>query len=165
MIAKFLDSKLVPMLFLVSAVPCQANGTEPACYPDSNAYMVATYGTEFHEDENLRVSKKTFGKTRFSLVEDLTSGTNHSRVLLRSTGEKKVCVVLATPPVAQLEVVKVDSGGVPQEFKAVDQAPPGMAGTEIRYRLAGDMTYQATCTSVIWRGNKAIRKPIACVAP
>jgi len=165
MIAKFLDSKLFPVLCLVAAVPCQANALEPACYPDSNAYMVATYGTEFHEDENLRVSKKTYGKTKFSLVEDLTPGTNHSRILLRSAGDKKVCVVLATPPVAQLEVVRVNSVGVPEEFKAADQAPPGMVGTEIKYRLADDMTYRATCSSVKWQGKNAIRKPVACVEP
>jgi len=165
MIARFLDSKLFPMLCLVAAVPYQAHATEPACYPDSDAYMVATYGKEFLDDENLRVSKTTFGKVKFSLVEDLTSGTNYSRVLLRAIGEKKVCVVLATPPVAQLEVIKVNSTGVPEEFRAADQAPPGMASTEIKYRLAADMTYRATCTSVKWRGKTAIRKPVACVAP
>lgn len=164
MIAKYLESTLLPILCFVAAVPCHANAMTSACFSDPEAYMVATYGAEFKDDENLRLTEKTFGKTRFSLVEDLTSETNHSRVLLREAGSQKVCVVLTTPPVAQLDVVKVNAAGVPEEFKAVEQAPPGKAGTEISYRLTGDMTYRAACTSVKWQGHRVIRKPAACAA-
>lgn len=146
--------------------PCRADAMAPICFSDPDAYMVATYGAQFKDDDNLRVTEKIFGKIRFTLVEDRTSGTNHSRILLRASSNKKVCVVLETPPVAQLDVVEVNAAGVPEEFKAAEQAPPGMPGTEINYRLASDTTYRAvTCTAVKWHRKKVIRTPISCAAP
>lgn len=160
---RFLDSAGPALLLLLAAAPGAARGAAPPCYADVDAYMVATYGEPFHADDNLHVSGKTYGKTRFSLVEDVTSGSNHARVLLRARGNKEVCVVLATPPVVQLDVVKLDAAGIPVEFRAANQAPPGSAGTEISYRLAGDMFYvAAACTSVTWQGRRATRKAVAC---
>jgi hypothetical protein len=154
------------MLVLMALVPCTADALAPTCFSDPNAYMVATYGAEFKDDDNLRVTERMFGKIRFTLVEDRTSGTNHSRVLLRASSDEQMCVVLETPPVAQLDVVKVNAAGVPEEFNAAEQAPPGMPGTEICYRLASDTTYRAvTCTAVKWQGKKVIRTPISCAAP
>lgn len=112
-----------------------------ACFADATAYMMASFGAAYRDDENLRVSEKVFGKTSFTLVEDMSSGTNHARVLLRPDAARRLCVVLATPPVAQLDAVKVDAAGVPLEFRAVEQAPPGSKGRVIVYRLTGAMGY------------------------
>lgn len=150
----------------MAVLPCRADAQAPACFSDLNAYMVATYGAEFKDDDNLRMTERIFGKTRFSIVEDRTSGTNYARVLLRARSSKNVCVVLQTPPVAQLDVVKVNAAGVPEEFTTADQAPPGMPGTEMRYRLTSDRTYRVVaCTAVKWQGKQVIRKQIACAAP
>ncbi len=63
-----------------------------------------------------------------------------------------------------LDVVKVNGASVPEEFKAIDHAPPGMAATDISNRMTADMRYATTsCTSVTWRGRTAIRQPVACI--
>lgn len=147
-----------------AVVPAQAPA--PACFADANAYMVATFGENYRDDENLHLTEKTYGKTKFSLAEDATSGTNHSRVLLRELQPKKVCVVLITPPVAQLDVGKVNTAGVPEEFKASDQAAPGLPENEIIYRLTPQMGYIASaCSTVTYKGTLATKKTIKCVAP
>jgi len=127
--------------------------------------MIATYGPAFHDDENLVTQEQIFGKIKFTLVLDLTSGTNVSHTLLRANARKELCVVLTTPPAAQLELVKVNAAGVPEEFKSVDQAPPGMPVNEIFYRLAGNMRYTtAMCSHLTWNGRKFVRKRVACDA-
>jgi len=127
--------------------------------------MVATYGPAFHDDENLVVQEKMFGKIRFTLVRDLTSGTNVSHNLLRADARNDMCVVLTTPPAVQLELVKVDAAGVPEEFRSVDQGAPGMPVNEIFYRLAGTMHYAtAVCNHLTWNGRRFARRRTACGA-
>jgi hypothetical protein len=147
-----------------AVVPAQAPA--PTCFSDANAYMVATFGDNYRDDENLKLTEKTYGTTKFSLAEDATSGTNHARVLLRELQPKKVCVVLSTPPVAQLDVSKVNTSGVPEEFTATDQAPPGLPENEITYRITPQMNYvAAACSTVTHKGKVATKKMIKCAAP
>jgi hypothetical protein len=85
--------------------------------------------------------------------------------LLRANAQKEMCVVLTTPPAVQLDLVKVNAAGVPQEFKSTDQAPPGMPVNEIFYRLAGNMHYTtAVCNHLTWHGQRFVRKRVVCGA-
>jgi len=128
--------------------------------------MVATYGPAFRDDENLLAQQKIFGKITFTLVLDLTSGTNVSQALFRANARKEMCLVLTTPPAVQLELVKVNAAGVPEEFKSVDQAPPGMPQNEIIYRRSGNMRYTAAvCHHLNWKGERVTRKRVACGMP
>lgn len=127
--------------------------------------MAATCGAAFRDDENLRVSERTFGKTRFIVGEDLTPEHNHTIVLLHARGHNELCVVLTTPPVTQLDAVKVNAAGVPEPFRTIDQPSPGYAAMEIRYRLGRDMIYAARrCTVVTWRGKHVARKQVTCLS-
>lgn len=128
--------------------------------------MESTFGPNFHDDENIILTETRFGKINFSKVEDVTSGANHSIGLLREDATNQVCVVLVTPPTSQIELVKVSAAGIPTEFKTLDQAPPGLPGNEIFYRLTADkMSYvTAKCNHVTWNGSRMIRKEIACEA-
>lgn len=139
MIARFLKLFLIAFLYLLSIGPVNAEQRRLTCFPDVEAFMVGRYGTNFRDDENLQLTERVFGKIKFSMFEDMTSGTNHSHVLLRPNDRNEMCVVLRTEPAAQLDLVKVNHAGIPEEFKTIDQAPPGLPQNEIFYRLSGDM--------------------------
>jgi len=109
--------------------------------------MVKTYGPAFHDDENLVAQEQFFGKIKFTEVLDLTSGTNVSRTLLRANARKEMCVVLTTPPAVQLDLVKVNAAGVPQEFKSTDQAPPGMPVNESSIDSSATCAIQLRCAT------------------
>lgn len=158
----FFDERLVWLSWALISAPC-AFAQAPPCFASVSDFMTAEYGGQFRDDENLRIKETVFGKTSFTIVQDLTSGTNHSRVLLRTNAGSKICVVLRTPPVAQFEMVKADDDGVPQEFRTTDQAPPGMASMEILYRRINATDYApAVCSSVMWRGKRSVKTQTKC---
>jgi len=161
----YLSSIQSALLGMLIAVPAYASADAPACFPNVEAYMVARFGPAYRDDENLVVQDKVFGKTRFSLVMDVTSGTNASHTLLRANTQKEMCVVLMTPPTVELQLVSVDAAGVPMEFKSVDQAPPGMPANDILYRRTDAMQYaMAVCHHLTWKGQRQSRKRVACSA-
>lgn len=153
----------IPALFCAVIAPANAAAPQPSCFANVEAYMVATYGAAFRDDDQLVVSEKIYGKTRFTLVRDLTSGTNVAHVLLRPAPNRQVCVVLRTPPVAQLDVIAVDAAGVPEAFRTSEQASGENATTEIIFRRTQKNDYApAVCNNVTWRNNRWAKKPIAC---
>jgi hypothetical protein len=161
----YLKSIRSALLGVLIAMPTYASADVVTCFPDVEAYMVAQFGPAFRDDENLVVQDKVFGKTRFSLVMDRTSGTNVSHALLRANARKEMCVVLTTPPTVELTLVSVDAAGVPVEFKSVDQAPPGMPANEIFYRRTRGTQYAIVlCNHLTWNGQRQNRKRAACGA-
>lgn len=166
MITRFLTLSLFALPCVLSASHVHAEQRRPTCFPDMKAFMVDRYGTNFRDDENLHVTEPIFGKIKFSMFEDMTSGTNHSHVLLRSNNRNEICIVLRTAPAAQLDLVKVNHAGVPEEFRTIDQAPPGFPQNEIFYRLTSGGHYTAVvCNELLWKGKLLVRKGVACPAP
>lgn len=97
-----------------------AYGAEAECYPTVDAYMTASYGENYKDDENISAHKDIYGGNIFYIVADKTSGTNYSRSLLRENASGKFCLILSTPPIAQLIPRAPDEFGVPQKFVATD---------------------------------------------
>lgn len=140
-----------------------ALAAHPKCFPDIPSYMVATFGPAYQEDENLLIKERQYGTQTFTMVADMTSGTNVVRTLFRQTEKDGFCIVLTTLPSVQLKVVKTDKAGVPLAFLAVDQAPGTEPGNEITYSLGKSKTYVPTsCKKVTYKGTKAIKKSVAC---
>jgi hypothetical protein len=158
MIAKFPS-----LLAAITLLHGSAMAARPACYANMAAFMSSNFGATYREDDNLVVEEKQYGGQRFAVVADKTSGTNYSRVLLRNDRKDHVCVVLKTPAVAQLNVTKSDRNGVPLEFVAADQAPPGVPGIEITYSLnASNLYAPSSCKQVAYKGKKGLKKAVPC---
>jgi hypothetical protein len=98
-------------------------------------FATATFGATFAQDENIVLRKEWLGSRVFHIVEDRTSGTNYSRTLLLANPNGAYCVVLETPPIAQLDVLSVQPDGFPHRLRSTDQAPPGLPVNEITYVL------------------------------
>jgi hypothetical protein len=163
--ARFLKLFVLALLPAMTAGPIYASSASPTCYSDVNSFMEKNYGPDFRDDENLKLKPVVYGKFKFYLFQDFTSGTNHSFVLLRKNIKKEICVVLSTPTTAQLELTKTDGAGVPLEFRTVDQASPGFPENEVFYRLTGASDYIASlCNTLTWKGNIVIRKKVVCSA-
>lgn len=140
-----------------------APAAQPQCFPDIPTYMVATFGPAYEEDDNLLVKEQQYGSQTFTMVADMTPGTNIVRTLFRQTEKDGFCVVLTTLPAAQLKVVKNDKAGVPLAFITADQAPGTEPGNEIIYSLGKSKTYIPTsCKKVTYKGTKAVKKSVAC---
>lgn len=163
MTAKYLRLIFSSILVMSAATEVHASSSLTNCFPNMEEFMVARYGADFREDDNLIITEAIFGKTKFTVFEDVTSGTNRSIVLLRTNSRKEMCVVLRTSPTADIQMVKVNAVGVPVEFKSVDQAPPGMPANEIFYRLTGNMNYfPVICNHLTWEGKRRVKKRVSC---
>lgn len=140
-----------------------ARAAQLACYPNIPSYMLATYGPSYEADENLLVKQKRHGSVTFTMVADMTSGTNIVRTLFRKTDRGEYCIVLKTPPAAELKVATLDKAGVPLTFLTTDQAPGTQAANEIVYSLGKANTYTPTlCKSVIFKRSKIIKIRVPC---
>jgi hypothetical protein len=143
----------------------KALASQPPCYPDIPSYMAATFGPAYQEDENLIIKERQYGKQTFTMVADMTPGTNIVRTLFRHNDKDGYCMVLKTLPMAQLKVTKTDKAGVPLEFLTSDQAPGTEPGNEIIYTLAKSKVYTPTsCKKVSYKGAKPVKKDVPCSA-
>jgi hypothetical protein len=164
MIDKFHTSKrthfLIALLLLLFS---QAQASEKTCFSSVQGYLLSVYGDGYSNDENLTTSKKNFGNQVFSVVEDLTSGTNHSFALIKEY-PKQVCVLLVTGPVVSLVASSYDKSGFPVSLTSVDQASPGEPSHEISY--AFDPRQQkyivSTCREIRYHGNRSYATQTDC---
>lgn len=126
--------------------------------------MTASYGENYKDDENISVREDKYGGNKFYTVADKTSGTNYSRSLLRESAPGKFCLVLSTPPVAQLTPRARDEFGVPRRFVATDQAPPRIAEHEWIYVFNWDKSrYDAKiCKEISWINKTKKTTNISC---
>lgn len=145
-------------LFLLCA---SAAASGPACFKDSDSYMVATYGSDFRDDENLVIGKERYGKQVYYAARDKTSGTNHPVTLLMPTEGKGLCKVLTTYPIAAITPVKYDKNGRPIAFIAKDQ---GTTMHEIMYtwdQSAAEFK-PVRCRELSWHESRMEAKNISC---
>jgi hypothetical protein len=141
-----------------------AYGTETQCFPTVAAYMSKSYGESYQVDDNISVREKKYGRNILYSVADKTSGTNYARSLLRENTKGEFCLVLVTPPIAQLDPEMRGESEMPQKFIASDQAPPGLPGHEITYVFnPKDFRYDAkTCKEILRINKKKKSKLISC---
>lgn len=150
---------------IFASISQAAFAAQPQCYRDIPTYMVANFGPAYEEDENILIKEQQYGTQTFTMVADMTPGTNIIRTLFRQTDKDGFCVVLKTLPAAQLKVVKTDKAGVPLDFITADQAPGTEAGNEIIYSLGKSKTYLPTsCKKVTFKGKKVTKKSVPCPA-
>ena len=106
-----------------------------SCYSSLKAGMSDTYGANFPEDENIVQSPRRLGFRNFVIASDTTSGTNAQRSVFEQRGGQNWCVVLASPPVADLIAGPVlISLQRPITWSSVTQAPPGFPETKVIYK-------------------------------
>lgn len=141
-----------------------AFGAEWQCFPSIDAYMSMSYGENYRDDENISIREEKYGKGKLFFVTDKTSGTNYARYLLRKMKPGQFCLVLSTPPVAQLVAGTRDETGFPKKFFATDQAPPGLPAHEITYVLdQQSFRYDAKiCNEVLYANKKRNVKSVSC---
>ena len=124
------------------------NSHYASCYSSLNLGMSDTYGADFADDENILQSPRSIGSRKFVIASDSTSGTNSQRTVFEKRGSRKWCVVLSSPPVADLA-----PGAVsvflqrPTTWTSVTQAPPGFPETKVLYR---------------WNSKDQVYKPVSC---
>ncbi|MPW16207.1 hypothetical protein GCT13_04510 [Paraburkholderia sp. CNPSo 3157] len=105
-----------------------------SCYPSLKAGLSDTYGVGFEEDENIVQFRRHIGSRNFVISSDTTSGTNSQRVVFEQRNERDWCVVLTSPPVADLTPGRVfASSQRPLTWSSVTQAPPGFLETKVIY--------------------------------
>lgn len=135
------------------------------CFPTVEKFLIESYGDNFREDENISVHLEKLGSKEFIVVTDKTSGTNYARNLLVEKSKDNFCLVLSTPPVAQLTASKVDANEFPK-LVATDQAPPNLPGREITYVFnVNRFRYNATICKKISHYKKTVHiKTVSCSA-
>lgn len=135
------------------------------CFPAVDEFLAKSYGDDYRDDENISVHLEKFGEKEFIVVADKTSGTNYARNLLIEKSHNRFCLVLRTPPVAQLTTSIVDAHEFPN-IVATDQAPPDLPGHEITYFFNVDrFRYDATVCREISHYQKTVRaKTVSCSA-
>lgn len=139
----------------------RAAASEPACFSDSDSYMVATYGVAFHDDDNLVIAAERYGQQVYYVARDRTSGTNHPLTLLMPTAGKGLCKVLTTYPVAAITPITYDEKGRPTAFSARDQGTVVHEIIYIWHRPAGEFK-PAKCRKTAGVGNDIQSKSISC---
>ena len=152
---------LVVISLLVLGTSAQAN--EPACFKDGEAYMVATYGSAYRDDEHLVIRTERYGKQLYHVARDRTSGTNHPITLLMPKQGKGLCKVLTTFPVAAITPRDYDRAGRPMTFLGRDQ---GLTSHEIIYAWdqAGGEFKPTQCTQVTRIDNRATTRDVSCAS-
>jgi hypothetical protein len=103
------------------------------------------------------------GDQIFTVVEDITSGTNHSFTLIKQFFQKS-CVVLVTTPTVSLEAQSYDKSGFLIELLSVDQAVPGSATHEISYIFNSQQKIYtaASCRELRYQGAQLYVRPVDC---
>lgn len=151
--------------FLIAInIVCASTGAvadDSNCFQDSEAYMRASYGTAYKEDENLVIKQERFGKQIYYVARDLTSGTNHTITLLMERPGTGLCKVLTTYPVAEIAPKEFDKRGYPIVLIAKDQ---GTTSHEIIYSWNKSQAQftPSKCYEIRWKQNRMTRKDIAC---
>jgi hypothetical protein len=108
----------------------------------------ANSGTGFEEDENIMQSRRRMGSRDFVISSDTTSGTNSQRTVFEQQSGRGWCVVLTSPPVADLTPGQLSaSTRRPMTWFSVTQAPPGFPETRVLYK---------------WDSKHLIYKPAGC---
>lgn len=135
------------------------------CFTTVEEFLTKSHGENYRDDENISAHVGKFGNKEFLIVADKTSGTNYARTLLYERLPNQLCLVLQTPPIAQLTSSTVDVHEFPN-LVSTDQAPPGMPQREITYLFNWDrFRYDATMCKEISSFRKALRaKTISCMA-
>ena len=149
---------------IVAILHGTAFGADGQCFSSIEAFMVNSFGEHYLNDENLFLIDKKYGKQKFKVSEDRTSGTNYSRSLLIERKDKGVCLLLSTPPIAQLNAFSFNRRGFPVQFISNDQAPPGLPEHEITY-LFDPVNFKyvpITCKEVMNNGKKRTKKEVTC---
>jgi hypothetical protein len=119
-----------------------------SCYSSLNSGMSDTYGTDFADDENILQFPRSVGSRKLIIASDSTSGTNSQRTVFERRGPRKWCVVLSSPPVADLAPGAVSASlQRPTTWTSVTQAPPGLPETKVTYR---------------WDSKDQVYKPVTC---
>lgn len=152
------------MLVLLSSVLfIQAPACARTCYVNAEAFMVATYGSAYRDDDNLVIRIERHGRQDYYVASDGTSGTNAPLMLLMPTPGKGLCAVLSTPPVASLKARKLDGRGRPTVFLAKEQ---GATAHDITYVWDGvSGTFKPRhCKRITWTGNRAVATVVHCAS-
>lgn len=119
-----------------------------SCYPSLNAGMSDTYGPDFKEDGEILQIHRKIGSRNFVIASDSTSGTNSQRTVFEQRGPANWCVMLTSPPVADLVPGPISTSiQRPMIWTSVTQAPPGFMETKVIYK---------------WDSNAQVYKPLGC---
>lgn len=119
-----------------------------SCYPSLKVGMSDTYGSDFEEDENILHFPRRIGSHNFVIASDSTSGTNSQRTVFEQRGARSWCVVLTSPPVADLAPgPSSESLKRPLTWTSVTQAAPGFPEIKVIYK---------------WDSKNMIYKPASC---
>jgi hypothetical protein len=110
--------------------------------------MASVYGQQYELDENITQKRLAFGKVKMVETADTTSGTNAARTVFEQRAKNSWCVVLSSPPVAQI-VPYASSNRLnrPSKWEALTQSDPGFDRVKIVY---------------LWRAAKAVYFPTTC---
>lgn len=118
------------------------------CYPALESAMAGTYGPGFKDDQNIVQERRRIGSRKFVIGSDTTSGTNSQRTVFEWRASDGWCVVLTSPPVADLKPGP-ESAGIqrPATWTAVTQAPPGFPEIKVVFE---------------WAAKEKVYKPTIC---
>ena len=103
------------------------------------------YGTGYQSDENIMQKKLSFGKVEMVISADTTSGNNAARTIFERRSNNLWCVVLSSPPVAQIVPLVTDNKStrpngwetLTQAESAFDEIKVALLKTEWVTRLSG----------------------------
>ena len=105
-----------------------------ACYASMEQGMVAVYGPDYANDDNVLSTTNRYDASEMVLSQDTTSGTNSSRTVFEKRTGNRWCIVLTSPPVASIEPVPGKGKSArPAQWITLTQAPPGFAETKVVY--------------------------------
>lgn len=110
----------------------QSSASNTTCFPNLQAYLKVTYGETYENDENIIINEKLYGNEKFTLIEDITSGANHSFALLKES-QAQACLLLITRPIVSLKASAYDKAGFPTNLISTEQTSPGFPMHEISY--------------------------------
>ncbi|WP_454871989.1 hypothetical protein [Paraburkholderia xenovorans] len=114
-----------------------------SCYSSLKAGMSDTYGPGFEEDKNILKLRRRSGLRDFVIASDTTSGANSQRTVFEQRNATSWCVVLTSPPVADLVPAPASATlQRPLTWTSVTQAPPGFPEMKVLYKWnAKDLIY------------------------
>lgn len=105
------------------------------CYKSLKSGMSAVYGQKFDEDQEILRNHRKIGSKEFVIASDSASGTNSQRTIFERRTANKWCVVLTSPPVADLSPSEISkTSRRPMIWTTTTQASPGFTETKVIYK-------------------------------
>ena len=155
-------ASFISFIALISSIGCASesvwsNSPIGRCYSSISEYMIQTFGSDYQEDENLKITNAADNE-KYKWAYDATPGKNITRVLFE-IGQDSACVILYIPLASTVLTDKSDCKftDVPKYFVSRDTPPPGFPETEIYfYRNKKGLFGPVDCYHVINRRKQSI---------